>query len=697
MRLILVIHNHQPVGNFGHVFEMAYNKAYLPFWELFEDAPHVRLGLHISGPLWDFFQAEHPDFIDRIGKVVAEGRVELLGGGLYEPILTVIPERDALGQVDAMDKRLDGLFGVHPKGMWLAERVWEPEIPALLGPTRIEYTLVDDGLFAYSGIPQERCNGYWITECRGHRMKILPISMKLRYYLPFKPVPMVKELFHEFHEQDPGIALTFGDDGEKFGIWPETDKWVYGKKWLDKFFQFLADESDWVQTLTPSELLNSEQPKGRVYLPQASYEEMLEWALPTDARLRFKHFKNDLKRCDLYEQGRGFLRGGNWSNFLAKYPESDWMHKRMIHVSNRFPYKHGNESVQWKEARKHLYEAQCNCAYWHGLFGGVYLNYLRHGIWQNIIAAEKIASKAKKKTVCNRTDLNLDGIDEHLLENNEMFAAIVPGEGASVKEIDLRRWDFNLTNVMARREEAFHVEFRQQQESGEQVEGIKTIHDISRAKVEGLEKLLEFDLAPRNSFHDFIPWAVLGNAAEGEACKIIEWRGIIPGEWKTVDDGHFVCETKLDTDEGWLVLKIDKKYQLKGSELSCKYEIESDWPGDFGFATRFNLSLLAGHAEDRYLAIDGNKLDPPYMDSAKTIEDAGKIELHDDWMKMKVTINPGPAAESLDISPIITVSSSEEGLEPTYQGTCFSFLRRISHPLGMKTTFEYIITAMEKS
>jgi len=345
LRLIIVIHNHQPVGNFGHVFEMAYRKAYLPFWELFEDASHVRMGLHISGPLWDFFQAEHPDFIDRIGKLVAEGRVELLGGGLYEPILTVIPERDAIGQVDAMEERLEGLFGVRPKGMWLAERVWEPEIPALLGPTGIEYTLVDDGLFAYSGIPPEHHNGYWITECRGHQMKILPISMKLRYYLPFKPVPMVKELFQEFHEQDPGIALTFGDDGEKFGIWPETDKWVYGKKWLDKFFQFLADESDWVQTVTPSELLNSEKPQGRVYLPQASYEEMLEWALPTDARLRFKHFKNDLKRCDIYEQGRGFLRGGNWSNFLAKYPESDWMHKRMIHVSSRFPDKRDNESI----------------------------------------------------------------------------------------------------------------------------------------------------------------------------------------------------------------------------------------------------------------------------------------------------------------------------------------------------------------
>lgn len=699
MRLIFVIHNHQPVGNFEHVFEDAYQKAYLPFWELFEGATHVKLGLHITGPLWDFFQAKHPDFIDRIGTLIAGGRVEPLGGGLYEPILSVIPERDAVGQIDAMGDRLQELFGVRPKGMWLAERVWEPELPAILGQTEIDYTLVDDSLFTYSGIPLDECNGYWITECRGHGMKILPILMKLRYYLPFKPVPMVKDLLGEFHSHDPDITLTFGDDGEKFGIWPETHEWVYGKKWLDDFFQFLADESDWIETVKPNEYIQSEQPRSRVYLPQASYEEMLEWALPTQARLGFRHFKDELKRCNIHEQGRPFLRGGTWSNFLAKYPESDWMHKRMIHISNLFPQGRKGEKAELTEARKHLYKAQCNCAYWHGLFGGIYLNYLRDGIWRNLIAAEKSLRKLKSKgvkTVCTKTDLNLDGVDEHLFENNEMFVAIAPAQGASVKEIDLRNWNFNITNVMARREEAFHVEFRERRESSDHDEGIKTIHEISKAKVEGLEELLKFDVAPRNSFYDFIPWAVLGNAAEGEACKVIEWHGPFPGTWEVIGDSVFICETTLETDEGWLIVKIRKEYKLNGSEISCAYEIQSDWPGQFGFATQFNLTLLAGHADDRYLAINGSKLEPPYMDSTHCIEKAGGIELHDDWMKMKATINANPPAECLDISPIITVSSSEGGLEPTYQGTCFSFLRRIVHPKGTKIEFEYKITAMEK-
>jgi hypothetical protein len=696
LQLIFVIHNHQPVGNFGHVFEDAYRKAYLPFYELFEEAPHVRMGLHVTGPLLDFFEKEHPDFIDRIGKLASEGRVELLGGGLYEPILSSIPERDAVGQIGAMGDRLEKLFGMRPKGMWLAERVWEPDIPALLGNTEIEYTLIDDGLFAYSGIPQHLCEGYWNTECRGHPLKIFPISMKLRYFLPFKPVPMVKELLQEAEEFKPGLTLTFGDDGEKFGNWPETHDWVYGEKWLELFFQFLADESSWISTCTPSEFIASEKPRGRIYVPQASYEEMLEWTLPTDARLRFKEFKDDLKRCEIFDKGRSFLRGGTWSNFLAKYPESDWMHKRMVHVSDMFPGKSGKKG--WKEAQDHLYRAQCNCAYWHGLFGGVYLNYLRHGIWENILAAEKKARILKKSPAqsVTRTDINLDGTEEHLMENASIFSAIIPEQGASVAEISLRDWNFNLTNVMTRRPEAFHAEFLKQKDEGHTGEGIKTIHEIARAKVPGLEKLLEYDAAPRNSFIDFVPWAILGNAAEGEACKVIEWKGLIPGNWQDIGDGHFALETALVTDEGWLMLALDKKYEIKGSELACHYILRSDWPGEFGFATQFNLSLLAGRADDRYLTIEGIKLEPPFMDSVHCLQNADSIELHDDWQQLKVEIITDSPVESLDISPIITVSSSEDGLEPTYQGTCFSFLRRISRPGGTELKFSYRIKASKK-
>ena len=51
VRLCLVLHNHQPVGNFDGVIEQAYQDSYLPFLDVFEGYDALRISLHTSGPL----------------------------------------------------------------------------------------------------------------------------------------------------------------------------------------------------------------------------------------------------------------------------------------------------------------------------------------------------------------------------------------------------------------------------------------------------------------------------------------------------------------------------------------------------------------------------------------------------------------------------------------------------------------------
>ena len=60
----LGFHNHQPVGNFGWVFEDVYQKAYRPMVDLLLRHPTVRCGLHYTGPLLQWLDLEHPDFLD---------------------------------------------------------------------------------------------------------------------------------------------------------------------------------------------------------------------------------------------------------------------------------------------------------------------------------------------------------------------------------------------------------------------------------------------------------------------------------------------------------------------------------------------------------------------------------------------------------------------------------------------------------
>ena len=112
--LALVLHNHQPVGNFGWVIEDVYRTAYEPLVAALERHPQVRLGLHYTGPLLDWLATERPAFLDRLRALVAADRIELLGGGYYEPVLASLPEADRLTQLRLMADAVERIGGRRP-------------------------------------------------------------------------------------------------------------------------------------------------------------------------------------------------------------------------------------------------------------------------------------------------------------------------------------------------------------------------------------------------------------------------------------------------------------------------------------------------------------------------------------------------------------------------------------------------------
>ena len=187
------------------------------------------------------------------------------------------------------------------------------------------------------------------------------------------------------------------DDGEKFGVWPETYHTVYEEGWLERFFTLLEQNSDWLETTTFAEYLAKEPPRGRIYLPTASYMEMGEWTLPTRAMKEYDDALAKVKDPPDFAGLRPFIKGGIWRNFLAKYPESNHMHKRMMMTSRKVhealdALRAGRrEKADAARMLDHLYQSQCNDAYWHGVFGGLYLPHLRSAVYEHLIQAEFLA------------------------------------------------------------------------------------------------------------------------------------------------------------------------------------------------------------------------------------------------------------------------------------------------------------------
>jgi alpha-amylase/alpha-mannosidase (GH57 family) len=180
--LSLVFNNHQPVGNFDFVNEHAYNQAYLPMVDLLEKHPGIATALHFSGSLLDWLLEHHPELVERIKALVAREQVEILTGGYYEPILVSLMDVDKIGQIRKLTEKIQQLFNTTPRGLWLAERVWDPYLAKPLAEVGVEYVVVDDAHFELVGFDRDRdLFGYFMTEEQGATLAVFPSLTHLRY------------------------------------------------------------------------------------------------------------------------------------------------------------------------------------------------------------------------------------------------------------------------------------------------------------------------------------------------------------------------------------------------------------------------------------------------------------------------------------------------------------------------------------
>jgi hypothetical protein len=682
INFMFAVHNHQPVGNFGHVFEDVFKVCYQPYFEVLEQFPEIKTAVHFSGPLLEWLKEHRPDYLEMLRDWVAEGRLEILSGGFYEPLLSTLPEQDAIGQIRMMNQFIEAEFDCVPRGLWLAERIWSPDLPRIIAAASIQYTVVDDTHFYYSGLEEHQIQGYYITERLGNPLFVFPISKALRYAIPFKMPEETLSALGRAKDELGFEGMTYADDGEKFGSWPDTFDWVYKEKWLEKFFSALRDNSDWIETATFSEYIDRHPPTGRVYLPMASYDEMMEWSLPTNGVWKFKNLKDELQSKDVAEERyKLFLRGGQWDNFLTKYEESNLLHKKMLYVSRKVNQL-SPEDAESSGALRELYRGQCNCAQWHGLFGGLYLNYLRHALYNHLIAAQNLVDEKNGHEFSVETvDYNLDGREEILVSNKQINACLAPAYGGSLLQLDYRPVCFNLSNVLRRREEIYHKTIQDaahsEDDGGNQPQ---SIHDRVKFKEQDLASKLFFDRWERYSFLDHFlgPETTLENFKQ---CRFEEQGDFVDQVYEKKAflesaDGFSVALKRTGTvnQQGTShQVTIEKAFSFSSTEAEVlvQYKIinESEKPLALWWGVEFNFTLLAGDAEDRYYVCPGQTLEARRLNSEGALNDVETFGMRDDWHKFQLSLAFSPKT-SLWRFPVETISQSEDGFERTYQGSC---------------------------
>ena len=698
---LFCVHDHQPVGNFLHVLENAYEKAYLPFIEVLKKYPLMKISIHYTGTLWDFFKDHHPEFLETLRELVKKGQLEMMTGGYYEPILAVIPDTDKVGQIKRLTQTIEEEMGVTPQGMWLAERVWEPHLPKYLREAGVEYITIDDYHFKKSGLREEDLHGYYLTEEDGKVIKVFPGSETLRYLIPFHPPEETLEYLSRL--RGSSCAAIFADDGEKFGIWPSTYHSVYEEGWLERFFELIGKNLDWIEPMPLGIYANREKPLGRIYLACSSYMEMDEWSLPTEAMVEYGKVVERLKESSEGGQIRRFIKGGFWRNFFAKYPESNDLHKRVLHLREKIGDKKKRTVPKSQDPLLYLHQAQCNDAYWHGVFGGLYLPHLRHALYENLIKAEALFDRKmhreKEWIDLERLDFNGDGDEEVILKNPEMVL-LFSSRGGSLLEMDDRSKAFNILGTLTRRKEGYHhnlLESRVQSSRDEaSTAKTKTIHEIFDSKEEGLDQYLYFDGYRRASFldhfiaepMDFESFRRCQYQEEGDFLKEpyeIEVRK--KGKYQEV---FFTRSGSLCKDEKRDQIKIEKSFSIPTHQRVVKTSYQITYKGEKGktnFGIELNINLLAGDAPDRYYNIPGRYLEDRKLASIGALNDITEVHLVDEWNKLKVILKTDKSC-NLWRFPIETVSLSESGFERIFQGS--SLL--LYWPLELETGGQFEVT-----
>lgn len=738
--LALVIHAHQPVGNFDHVIEDAYQKSYLPFVNTLAKHPQIKMALHFTGSLLTWFKTHHPSYLSLLSDLARNQQIELISGGFYEPILAILPFKDRLEQIIKLNEFLLKELGYKAKGMWTAERVWESNLVGAIADSGVKYTILDDTHFRMAGLREQGLFGYYVTEDQGQTLKLVPSSMKVRYLVPFaEPEETIKYLKNLLENSDQDLLVAMGDDTEKFGVWPKTYQLCYRKHWLDRFYNALANESDWLETVKLGDYLENNRPIGRIYLPTASYSEMMEWALPATVSQEFVELKHQLaqnKQVEQIEQTQNladYLQGGYWRNFLVRYRESNLIHKKMLQISQRLhklynQYQIAKEPIcliesdnervlQLKAAYDYLLQGQCNDAFWHGVFGGLYAPHLRSTSLMSLIKAEHLLDQVEfNKQVdwigVREFDFDGDGVDEIEIQTN-YFAAVYDKQEGGLSILDFKERGFSLINSLQRKLEAYHKRVKEiaeqekvadliEQENAtayatlaeestildkdtvskkdigslEEDDGVETIHEIAKVKEKGLGRFLVYDSFPRNCFtlyalaesatlETFAKQDLEDNSliAQVESAHVLALNSSTETKAAEIIINHQLNLVSLGFNE---TMEVLQKLKFAANDLTVNSPISLK-PTEFNgrLAIELNINLLAGDAHDRYFCFGDEQHRLNWQGVAKQQK---QVLMIDEYFKVGVKLS---CEQAIDwwIYPVFSVSQSEEGFERVYQGS----------------------------
>jgi alpha-amylase len=610
-RLIFGTTNALPVGTPDEEIERIYQDSYKPFLRAAYNA-QTPVTLHYSGHLLQWLEKHHSEYTDVLAEIGRGRRAELLGGGFYNPVLSLIPRLDRIGQIESLTTYIRKRFGKRPRGIWITEHVWEPGLASTLRSSGMDYAFLDDHHFAAAGFTGADIYRPCITEDQGKTVLVFPVSHELvevaREGYPEDVIDFIRA--HASNDESQVFVLV--DEGERYGKPGSDGGDEEASAWPQRMFELLAENSDWLETNLPAQCAKHPGPRRRAYFPSATRDEML------------------------YRS-------------LTRYGESNLMYAKMQYTHVLVNQIRGDK-YRKQAAREELWQGQCHSAYWHGPHGGIYHNHLRKHVYRSLIEAEKITRERGIFIPSIVTvDFDMDGLPEYLYQG-QAINAYIHQVGGHLFELDYLPVPWNYVDTMSRRHESCH-----------------TAEEKRRGYDRSLRKcFLDHFLDPNVTVEQF---------DQSEFRELGGFTDAVYTQTECKREGQLLAleaESSIIQNRRRLPLRMEKRFSFKKASVvaECTVENTSDAPVDAVYAPEFNFAFLSEENDHLRCTVTTSRRQDAAISTRRASHAAVKeMKLYDLSNGLAVILSLSDPAE-LWCMPVETVSAGPTGTETIYQGTC---------------------------
>ncbi|MBI4861395.1 MAG: DUF1926 domain-containing protein, partial [Candidatus Riflebacteria bacterium] len=316
-----------------------------------------------------------------------------------------------------------------------------------------------------------------------------------------------------------------------------------------------------------------------------------------------------------------------------------------------------------------LWKGQCNCAYWHGVYAGLYLPHLREAVYSNLIRAEAELDRGREPgwTYLEMVDLDCDGTPEVIASSaalNAFFSLV----GGAMFELDFKPRAANLADTLARWPEAYHPK------DGE-----------------------EYDGYPRDSFldHFYAPGTSLVQALDsGDFAQGLYEHHPVPAAQRTAF--KLVRHGAIAHGESTHPVTVEKEFEIdrEACRITARYRVTNTGPVQLAtrFGVELNWALQSGDApSDRFVLVDGQTPVERRLGARAEHPGARELVAHDRWRKLAMKMQWSRPAV-LWRYPVETTSRTFARTETIFQSLCLIPVWDLELPIGGTFAVDLVLT-----